>query len=83
MRICIGFNAVSDPYPAFEVKSDLDPIPNLVLRVLMNIFCKILQLEKISKIANNKNNQSINAPPGPDKSVLTTALHYRQFNAFF
>jgi hypothetical protein len=27
-------------------------------------------------------NQSINAPPGPDKSVLTTALHYRQFNAF-
>jgi hypothetical protein len=50
--IRIGFTADSDPYPAFEVKSDLDLLPNLVLRVLMNKFCKILQLEQISKITN-------------------------------
>jgi hypothetical protein len=48
LRFCIGFNTDSDPDPAFEVKSDLDLLPNLVLRVLTNIFCKILQMEQIS-----------------------------------
>jgi hypothetical protein len=33
--IRIGFNADSSPDPAFEVKSDLDLLPNLVLRVLI------------------------------------------------
>jgi hypothetical protein len=50
--IRIGFNADSSPDPAFEVKSDLDLLPNLVPRVLMNKICKILQLKKCNFFKN-------------------------------